>query len=119
VEVKEIIRREIYTRWGRENAIRARDLARLAGVPQRSIADLTLELQLEGFRVVPSREEPYGYFYAIDDRDIEIYLAQLISFRRELSKRIDAVRRLLPKPEPVQPVQEEMFDEARTSNRAA
>lgn len=114
MDPKEIITREIRRRPGRENAIRARDLARLAGVAQRSVADLTLELQFEGFRVVPSREEPYGYFYATDPRDVEIYLAQLMSFRRELSKRIDAVRALLPRPR-----QEELFGETHTLNRAA
>ncbi len=99
---KEIIRREISRRRGRARAIKASALARLANVAQREIAVIALELQREGFPIISSKQKPFGYFYAANREEVEIYLAQLKSFRGELSARIDAVAALVPPAEPVQ-----------------
>lgn len=79
------------------------DKAKLSGSKEdRQIRDSIEELQRQGYRIISSSGRP-GYRLAVDDADMEEYIAELESRKASLEEKIRCLRTPRPKYEYVEP----------------
>lgn len=96
-QAEAIIRAEISNRPGPENAIKGRDLARLAGITTRDLQTFAVKLRKDGFPIFSTVHPPFGYYYGKTPEDFDHYLNQLKARRGGISETIDDVKAMYPR----------------------
>ena len=82
---------------GKDQAITVKDLSYRFKVSDREIRDCLRILNLNGYPVLTSTGDPYGVYYASNEKEIDEYLANLKSRATSIFRRMAAIDRIKTK----------------------